>query len=90
MSLAGTLTTRLRCERYSPTYFPVLMYIRSDDLDEHEMLQFSLRGRTFLEFRVVIGTVELTAKDLVINTSDGTFIVVRWLCVSSKIIIVIS
>ena len=65
------------------------MYLRSGDLDEHEILQFSLRGRTFLEFRVVIGTVERTAKELVVDTSDGTFILVRWLCVPSHIIMII-
>ena len=47
----------------------------SGDIDENEKLQLSLRGRTFLGFRVVIGTVKLATKDLAKqypNIPDGT------------------
>ena len=49
----------------------------SGDIDENENLQLSLRGRTFLGFRVVIGTVKLATKDLAKqypNVPDGTLI----------------
>ena len=48
-----------------------MTYIHDEDL------QLSLRGRTFLGFRVVIGTVKLAIKDLAKqypNVPDGTLI----------------
>ena len=51
----------------------------SGDIDESEKLQLSLRGRTFLGFRVVIGTTERSVKDLLIrcpNTLGGMYILV--------------
>ena len=44
------------------------------------MLQFSLRGHTFLGFRVVLGTIEITSKDLIaqcLDVPDGRRIVVQ-------------
>ena len=51
------------------------MRIHSNDLNEDGVLQFSLRGRTFLGSRVVIGTVKFATKDLAEqypNVPDGT------------------
>ena len=66
------------------------MQIHSNDLDEDEVLRFSLRGR-ILGSRVVIGTVDLATKDLIEkcpNASDGTFFLVRLLCIPSDIIVI--
>ena len=52
----------------------------SGDIDESEKLQLSLRGRTFLGFRVVLGTTEITSKDLIahcLDVPDGRRIVVQ-------------
>ena len=67
------------------------MQIYSIDLNEDEVLRFSLRGRTFLGSLAVIGTVDLAAKDLIErcpNISDGTFFLIRVLCTSSDIIVI--
>ena len=67
------------------------MQIYSIDLNEDEVLRFSLRGRTFLGSRVVIGTVDLTTKDLIEkcpNVSDGTFFLIRVLCIPSDVIVI--
>ena len=56
------------------------------------MLQFSLRGRTFLGFRVVLGTIEITSKDLIAqcpDVPDGRRIVVQALGTSLILIDVI-
>ena len=56
------------------------------------MLQFSLRGRTFLGFRVVLGTIEVTSKDLIaqcLDVPDGRRIVVQALGTSLILIVII-
>ena len=64
----------------------------SGDIDENENLQLSLRGRTFLGFRVVLGTLEITSKDLIaqcLDAPDGMRIVVQALSTFLILIIVI-